>query len=204
MARVSGKLALIITGIYALGVLSGIFVSQRFLSQESRIRVTILGEVEKQGTYYLAKGSLLKDLVQAAGGFTVNANLSEINLGETLEDGMTVMIPGREGNPLLTPPQNEAEPKAGGSPEAPPTAVGSSSVSGAPPANQGPGRKGLVNINKAPASELEALPGIGPKLAQEIVKYRETYGPFKTKEDLKKVKGIGDAKFAKIADLITV
>lgn len=65
-------------------------------------------------------------------------------------------------------------------------------------------QNGLVNINTASQSELESLPGIGEKTAEKIIDYREENGDFKTKEDLKNVSGIGDAKYSEIEDLITV
>lgn len=50
-----------------------------------------------------------------------------------------------------------------------------------------------VNINKASAEEIaEALNGIGLKKAQDIVAFRDKHGPFKTVEQLRDVKGIGD------------
>lgn len=61
-----------------------------------------------------------------------------------------------------------------------------------------------VNINTAQVAELEALPGIGQSKAEAIVKYREENGNFKTAEDLKKVKGIGDKMFEKISAEIEV
>ena len=55
-----------------------------------------------------------------------------------------------------------------------------------------------VNINKATAKEIAAsLNGVGEKKAQEIVKYREANGDFKSKDDLRNVKGIGDKTIAK-------
>ncbi len=57
-----------------------------------------------------------------------------------------------------------------------------------------------VDLNSASPKELEALPGIGAKTAEEIVKAR----PFKSVDDLKNVKGIGKAKFAKLQPLVTV
>ncbi|MBU0455907.1 MAG: helix-hairpin-helix domain-containing protein [Gammaproteobacteria bacterium] len=59
-------------------------------------------------------------------------------------------------------------------------------------------------MNKADASTLESVKGIGPKKAQAIVDYRTQNGPFKSIDDLTKVKGIGSKKLAKIAQQITV
>ena len=61
-----------------------------------------------------------------------------------------------------------------------------------------------VNINTASVKELEALPGIGVKKAEAIVKYRDEHGKFKTKQDLAQVKGIGDKLLEKISSEIEV
>jgi competence protein ComEA len=64
--------------------------------------------------------------------------------------------------------------------------------------------KAKININTAPAAELETLPRIGPKVAQRIVDYRTKNGSFKRIDDLMKVQGIGEKIFDEIKDLITV
>ncbi len=64
--------------------------------------------------------------------------------------------------------------------------------------------KKLLNVNKATREELVALPGIGPVIAQEIINYRETVGPFQSVDELIKVRGIGPARLAAIRDLVTV
>ena len=61
-----------------------------------------------------------------------------------------------------------------------------------------------INVNTAPAAELVALPGIGPKKAEAIVQYREANGPFKTVDDLVQVKGIGPKTLEKLRPLVTV
>jgi len=61
-----------------------------------------------------------------------------------------------------------------------------------------------IDINRAEAWLLEALPGIGETRAQAIVDYRSENGPFKHIEDLLRVKGIGEGTFNKIKDYITV
>lgn len=62
----------------------------------------------------------------------------------------------------------------------------------------------LININTASSKELDALPGIGPALAQRIIDYRQKTGSFKSKEDILKVSGIGAKKFAALKDKITI
>ena len=61
-----------------------------------------------------------------------------------------------------------------------------------------------ININTASAKDLEALPGIGKGLAARIVEHREKYGPFRRAEHLMIVRGISDARFRALRDLITV
>lgn len=55
-----------------------------------------------------------------------------------------------------------------------------------------------VNLNTASKSELVTLPGIGPTLAERIIAYREQVTPFKTIDELRKVKGIGDRSIEKL------
>lgn len=62
----------------------------------------------------------------------------------------------------------------------------------------------LVDLNRANAGELEALPGIGAVLAQRVIDFRQSVGGFRTIEDLRGVKGIGAKKFDRIKPLVTV
>ena len=61
-----------------------------------------------------------------------------------------------------------------------------------------------VNINTATAQELQTLNGIGPSKAAAIVEYRNANGPFKSPEDIKNVRGIGNGIYQKISSEITV
>jgi competence protein ComEA len=67
-----------------------------------------------------------------------------------------------------------------------------------------PKRSGPININRATAGDFDSLDGIGPVIANRIVTYRKTHGPFITIEDLQKVSGIGAAKFSQIKSKIRV
>ncbi len=62
----------------------------------------------------------------------------------------------------------------------------------------------LIDINVATIDELTQLPSIGISTANKIVEYRNKNGKFKLKEDLKKIKGIGEKKFEKLKKLITI
>lgn len=61
-----------------------------------------------------------------------------------------------------------------------------------------------IDINTATEKELMKLPGVGPKIAKRIVEYREANGRFRSTDELKNVKGIGDKKFEAMKDMITI
>src|SRR6266581_4467660 len=75
-------------------------------------------------------------------------------------------------------------------------------ASGRSPAK--PAVTGVVNINSASTTDLEALPGIGAKTAARIVEYRQKNGPFKKIEELMNVRGVGEKNFLKLKEQITV
>lgn len=63
---------------------------------------------------------------------------------------------------------------------------------------------GVVVVNRATASDLEQLPGVGPVLAERIVAYRDANGPFQEVEDLLDVPGIGESKLASMRDIVRI
>jgi competence protein ComEA len=64
--------------------------------------------------------------------------------------------------------------------------------------------RGLLNLNRATEQDFDALPGIGPQLAERIMSYRQSVGVFHSLEELRAVKGIGKKKFERIRSLVTV
>ncbi|RBY83158.1 ComEA family DNA-binding protein [Blastococcus sp. TF02A-26] len=75
---------------------------------------------------------------------------------------------------------------------------------GAPPAVAGAAAGGRVLLNSATPADLDALPGIGPVLAQRIVDHRTENGPFTAVEQLEDVSGIGPATFEELVHLVAV
>lgn len=63
---------------------------------------------------------------------------------------------------------------------------------------------GKININQASVAAFDSLPGIGPVIAERIVKYRREHGPFITLEDIEKVQGVGAKTLARIKDRLTL
>ena len=148
------------------------------------IIVDVRGAVAKPGVYTLPLGSRVQDALAQAGDVQSNAETRGLNLARKLNDGEQIYVP-TVGEATLTPP-----------------APTKSAASGAPAATKAPA--GKINVNTATIAELDTLPGIGPTIAQRIVDYRAQNGDFKKIEDLKQVRGIGDALFDQIKDLITV
>jgi competence protein ComEA len=62
----------------------------------------------------------------------------------------------------------------------------------------------VVNLNTAPAEQLERLPGVGPKTAARIIEYRQKNGGFKKVEELMNVRGIGEKAFLKMKNQLTI
>jgi competence protein ComEA len=123
------------------------------------------------------------DALQAAGGAAGDADLTRVNLARPVVDGEQVHVP-RPGEVL--------EPVPGPGPTAANGAAGPA-ASGAP-----------VDLNTATLDQLDALPGIGPVLAQRILDWRAEHGRFSTVEELAEVSGIGDSVLEQVRPLVRV
>jgi competence protein ComEA len=156
---------------------SGQAVTLRPVPTDKPIVVHITGAVPRPGVYALPQGARVQDGISAAGGFLAEAQKTDINLAQLLEDGEKLDVPFIEGaSPVIGTPLPE---------------VVTTTTE-------------LININTASAAELDALPGIGPASAQKIVEYRDQNGPFVNAEDIINVSGIGPGTYERIKDLITV
>lgn len=166
---------------------------------DDRILVHISGAVNKEGIVELKIGSRIADAIDKAGGIKEEADIEDINLAYKLEDGMKIHIPTkqekeRESSNII---------KEGKTEEITEKYVTTSS--GVSAKNETKNTQNLkININTATQTQLETLPGIGPSTATKIITYRKEKGKFKKIEDIKEVSGIGDSKFEKIKNYITV
>ena len=150
------------------------------------ITVYVSGEVVKPGLYVLLATSRIIDALQAAGGPTAAADLVVVNLAAPLVDATQVFIPRIGSTPRATLPR----PHAGINLPTTGTSGGVSVGSGVTSA------AGIVDINSATLSDLDALPGVGPSTAQAIIDYRIANGPYASVDDLLNVRGIGPSKLA--------
>ncbi|MDX1991145.1 MAG: helix-hairpin-helix domain-containing protein [bacterium] len=140
------------------------------------LSVYVTGAVANpQTTVQVPPGSRVEDVIEAAGGFSDEADLDRVNLAGLVRDGDQIHVFSRAA---------EIEPE---SVEALPTASTS----------------GLVNVNTATLEELDTLPGVGPALAQAVIDYREANGPFADLAGLDEVSGIGPALLEDLGPLVT-
>jgi len=169
---------------------------------EEKIFVNITGEVNIPGVVVLNKGSRIVDAINAAGGTTVKANISKVNLVYVLEDGMKVNIPN--DNDLKNNPDFEYITMGSGDGASDGGSSGMVSGNGNGFEKVVESGYSIVNINTATQTELESLPGIGPSLALKIINYRKENGKFSSIEEIKNVSGIGDSKFESLKKFIMV
>jgi competence protein ComEA len=140
-----------------------------------KLVVHVAGAVNRPGLYELDDGSRIDDAIAEAGGAKPKAALELVNLAAPVADGQQVLVPHR------------------GAP------VAAAGESGGPAA---PGVK--VSLNSATIEQLDALPGIGPVTAQQIVDFRTANGGFGSIEELDAVPGIGPARLEQLRELVSL
>ena len=139
--------------------------------------VHVTGAVLSPGLLTLPAGARVGDAVAAAGGALPDASLERVNLARPVADGEQVHVP-RIGE------------------DAPPPSASGVTSQGVLP-------DGRIDLNRASAEELATLPGIGPARAAAIIAAREEQ-PFAAPGDLRRVPGIGEATFQRLAPLVAV
>lgn len=128
---------------------------------KNKIVAEIKGEVIKPDVYILNEGSIIRDLIEAAGGLTPEADISNINRAKELSNHELIIIKNINDEVSQEEVENEIQ-----SIEA---------------------DDGKININTADINKLKEIPGIGDVKANSIIMYRESNGNFKSIEDLKNV-----------------
>lgn len=144
---------------------------------KNEVVVYVSGQVKTPAVVTLEDNGNLRlvDAVNAVGGLTELADTEIINLAEPLIDGQHIHVPTKEIYFRELPAQTSTSNK-----------------------------NNLININTADEKELQNIKGIGPALAGRIIDYRQNNGEFKSIDEIKKVRGIGDKTFEKMKDQITV
>jgi len=141
---------------------------------EGSVIVHVAGAVREPGVYRMRANARVDDAVGRAGGATARADLSQVNLAATVEDGRQVLVP--EKVRAAAPGAAPAAPQ----PEVP------------------------LNLNTATLEQLDELDGIGPATAESILEYREAHGGFGSVEELGQVPGIGDVRLASLREQVRV
>ena len=149
--------------------------------------VEVSGAVVHPGVYRLAAGARVADAITAAGGYSPRVDAGradrELDLARVVTDGEEIRIPSRD------------DPSPG-------PATGGSAGTGAGGSGGG-SSGGPLDLNIATATELDALPGIGPVTAAKIISSRQAH-PFRTVADLQTRKLVGPATFVKLRELVVV
>lgn len=139
---------------------------------ETMIYVDIKGAVKVPGIYQLKNHQRIWDALALAGGVSEEADTAQVNYAQKVKDQMIVYVP-KKGESVAQPLETMQE-------------------SGTAQQNQ----EEKINLNTATEAELQTISGIGAKKAQEIIRFRDEQGPFKTVEELKNVPGIGEKTVA--------
>lgn len=156
------------------------------------IFVHIDGYINNPGVYEIKENDRIKTLIDKAGGFKEGYSIKNINLAAKLSDGDKIYIPSVSEEKVS---ENNNNINSSGKGQNVKTDRNNVSVMK---------NNSKININTANISELKQITGIGESTANKIIDYRENVGKFKKIEDIKEVKGIGDAKYESLKNKITI
>ena len=158
------------------------------------IFVHIDGYINNPGVYEIKENDRIKTLIDKAGGFKEGYSIKNINLAAKLSDGDKIYIPSvsEEKNSENNNNINTNLSEKGQNVKSDRNNVSIMK------------NNSKININTANISELKQITGIGESTANKIIDYRENVGKFKKIEDIKEVKGIGDAKYESLKNKITI
>lgn len=158
------------------------------------IFVHIDGYINNPGVYEIKENDRIKTLIDKAGDFKEGYSIKNINLAAKLSDGDKIYIPSVSEEKDS---ENNNNININSSGKGQNVKADRNNVSIMK-------NNSKININTANISELKQITGIGESTANKIIDYRENVGKFKKIEDIKEVKGIGDAKYESLKNKITI
>lgn len=168
--------------------------------EEKKYKVDIKGQINNPGIYEVPISSRVIDVINLAGGLTVNADTSVINLSKKVIDEMVIIVYSKEEvtnfkktKEIEQQVQNQCVQKDENSLKNDACISSNNNIS-----------TNKISINNATKEELMTLPGIGESKAKDIVDYRTKNGPFKKLEDLKNIPGIGENVYNNLKENITL
>lgn len=179
---------------------------QKREEKQEVIGFDIKGAVQNPGVYEIEKGKRVLDAIEKSGGLTEMADTQFINLSKMLTNEMVIIIYTKEEIASMT--EGNTTIRYVDKKCVCPTVTNDACLSKNKETNQKKEEEtlenvGTININTDPKERLLLLPGIGEAKANLIITYREKT-PFTKIEDIKNIKGIGEAIFEKLAPYITV
>jgi competence protein ComEA len=147
-------------------------------ASSGRAVVDVTGAVHRPGVYRLPASARVQTAVSRAGGPTGRADLAAVNLAAKVTDGAQIVVPLRA------------------------TAAGAG-TGGTPAPAGGAAPAGPINLNTATVEQLDTLDGVGPVTAQKILAYRQQHGGFGSVSELDRIPGIGPKRLAALRTKVT-
>jgi competence protein ComEA len=186
---------LLIVGVFKFSTKSGgEFALEATLDEgaleSTEIVVHVDGAVLSPGVYELEKGDRVESAIEKAGGLLDTANTDLINYASVLEDGQKITILKKK--PVFV-AENSSDEDANN-----PENVDKKKKDSNIPIYERTDYSILEKINYMTAEDFQAVPGIGEKISQSVIVYRDEIGQFNDVNELTEVSGIGEAKLEKI------